>query len=87
MICKKSEIVYVWFISISHKQLNFNILVKSVYTCGSGSNGATTNFVNPSYPKSDTTAGGSRVSNSVCTFLLKIPSGNEDICQVSMLYS
>ena len=59
--------------------------MKSVYTCGSVSDGATTNFVNPLYPKSDTTAAHSRVSNHICTFLLKIPSGNEDICQVKFV--
>ena len=60
--------------------------MKSVYTCGSVSDGATTNFVNPSFPKSDTTAARSRVSNHICTFLLKIPNGNEDICQVIFVH-
>ena len=58
--------------------------MKSVFTCDSVSDGATTNFVNPSYPESDTNAGHSTVVNHVCTFLLKIPDDTEDICQVSL---
>ena len=58
--------------------------MKSVFTCGSVSDGATTNFVNPSYPEWDTNAGNSRTKNHICTFLLKIPDDAEDICQVNM---
>ena len=58
--------------------------MQSVFTCGSVSDGATTNFVNPSYPENDSNAGLSSVRNNVCTFLLKIPDVNEDICQVGV---
>ena len=58
--------------------------MQSVFTCGSVSDGATTNFVNPSYPENDSNSGLSSVTNNVCTFLLKIPDGNEDICQVGI---
>ena len=58
--------------------------MKSVFTCGSVSDGATTNFVNPAYPEWDTNAGNSRTKNHICTFLLKIPDDAEDICQVNI---
>ena len=57
-------------------------LVNSVFKCGAISDGATTNFVNPSYPTQDSNEGQSTIHDDICTFLLKIPESSAEICQV-----